>query len=296
MTDRTLTKQCVVENDIYTFLQDGPFMLCLQKEVQFLKSGDMALLKEPKDLYKGDDGSHWNDSMAYLNMENDKNLNTKSISSTSNKMKMLLKCGFIKAGRPSKVWAFNILNASIQIDDLENKWYQIGNDMLLTKYTDLEKYRSRVQCAVEFGLAKMGLPELEVTDNSDSDLLVAESVQKCTDTTRASKLSSHPPMNQNSVDLNKGVFCCAGIDCKMKGTQSAFILFENIRHKCYMCKKPMHGGICGAEASTIISDTDCGHNEVICSICITKKQTNHGMCIYCVTIFCFIQIPNYFVL
>ena len=56
---------------------------------------------------------------------------------------------------PPKIWALKTKNCTVEEDDLNNKWFQIGNDMILTKQDDLSKYRMSVQCAVEFGIDKV---------------------------------------------------------------------------------------------------------------------------------------------
>ena len=38
----------------------------------------------------------------------------------------------------------------------------------------------------------------------------------------------------------------------------------------------MHGGICGAEASTILKNSVFGPNAVICNLCINMEQKKSG--------------------
>ena len=95
-------------------------------------------------------------------------MNKKSGSQLKNVSKTYLKCGFVITGRPKKVWAVNIPCVTLQIDVLDITWLQIGRNMLLTTYDKLSKYRSRVQCAMEFGLAKLSIPELNEVNISNS--------------------------------------------------------------------------------------------------------------------------------
>jgi len=82
--------------------------------------------------------------------------------------------------------------------------------------------------------------------------------------------------NQISNKNNQGEYCCAGKLCGMKGINNGFIPKKNFRHKCVKCKGVMHGGICGAEASTVLN-LNCGHNDVICFICIEAHNKTIGM-------------------
>src|SRR5688500_3117642 len=123
-----------------SLLLDTPYGHCLKHEVEFLMNGDMDMLINPTKLFMPNESEIWNDSMAYLS----RNDNTDT-SMINNQGKPLLKCRFVVTGRPKKIWALKIRNCSIEEDDLNNKWFQIGNDMLLTKRDDLLKYRMSVQ-------------------------------------------------------------------------------------------------------------------------------------------------------
>src|SRR5687767_3166382 len=138
--------------DKLTFLNDMPYTLCLQQEVLFLNSGNMELLVDPLAIYVSADGDNWNDSMAYLDNDLTTDQNSRQTNLTHKKNKELLKCGFLVTGRPKKVWGIKLPNATIEPDNLNNKWYQVGNDMLITKYDELSKYRSNVQLALNFGI------------------------------------------------------------------------------------------------------------------------------------------------
>ena len=48
-------------------LDQDPFALCLQQEIEFLKTGSMELLVDPKEIYDGKVKELWDDTMAYLN-------------------------------------------------------------------------------------------------------------------------------------------------------------------------------------------------------------------------------------
>lgn len=111
----------------------------------------MTLLIKPSKIYLKKDGLTWNDGMAYLNEDIINFSNLQQSSQTSKKNKGLLKCGFIITGWPKIVWAIYVQGVSIEADNLNNMWYQINTDMLLTRYDDLAKYRSKVQNALEFG-------------------------------------------------------------------------------------------------------------------------------------------------
>src|SRR5688572_28695492 len=111
-------------NEKCSFLNDIPFTLCLRQEIEFLNSGDMKLLIDPIDIYLQNDVEPWNDSMAYLSDECDSDTNTKKQLFTPKKNKEVLKSGFLVTGRPKKIYALKIPNASIDSDNLNNKWYQ----------------------------------------------------------------------------------------------------------------------------------------------------------------------------
>jgi hypothetical protein len=192
----------------------------------------------------------WNDSMAYLSG----NDNTDA-SMINNQGKPLLKCGFVVTGCPKKIWALKIRNCSIEEDDLNNKWFQIGNDMLLTKQDDLLKYRMSVQCAVEFGIDKV-IPKANLMTNENSPMnLETIDTDDRTDTTT----------------IEVGEFCCASILCGKAKETTTYIEQSMICHRCCICRKAMHGGICGAEAATILLATECTSTSVICFLCIQKK-------------------------
>lgn len=71
----------------------------------------------------------------------------------------------------------------------------------------------------------------------------------------------------------EGENCCAGSLCGKASEGNIFICKPNIKHRCVQCKLAMHGGLCGAEASTIITDIACGSNSVVCFICIKKRMS-----------------------
>ena len=62
-----------------------------------------------------------------------------------------MKCGFVFVGRPKKIWAINIPDACIDSDDQGDIWFQIGDDMLLTTFENLSKFRKAVQLGFEYG-------------------------------------------------------------------------------------------------------------------------------------------------
>src|SRR5688500_5404407 len=94
----------IEEDDRYTCLNDNVFTVCRQCDVEFLKNSDMSMLIDPKEIYENDDRMGWNDSMAYLNYNQDHTSSSKDIQICSTKNKPLLKCGFIITGQPKKVW------------------------------------------------------------------------------------------------------------------------------------------------------------------------------------------------
>src|SRR5688500_6696007 len=56
-----------MDNEKYILLHDPTFTLCLKKEVEFLKSGNMSLFIDTKEIYvKDGDSPNSNDKMAYL--------------------------------------------------------------------------------------------------------------------------------------------------------------------------------------------------------------------------------------
>ena len=68
MTEQYTQKQA--NDDNHMFSLHSPFTQCLCHEVNFLKNSDMSLLIDPLELYNmGDDGSSWNDAMAFLKQE-----------------------------------------------------------------------------------------------------------------------------------------------------------------------------------------------------------------------------------
>ena len=68
-----------------------------------------------------------------------------------------------------------------------------------------------------------------------------------------------------------GVFCCASMLCGKPKESTTYIEQSMICHRCCICSKAMHGSICGAEASTILLETECTSTLVICSLCIKNK-------------------------
>ena len=63
--------------------------------------------------------------MAYLTGGSVNNTKTKGSKGSHNRGKVLLKCGFVVTGRPKKVWAFNLPDVLIDVDDEDNHWMQI---------------------------------------------------------------------------------------------------------------------------------------------------------------------------
>ena len=99
-----------------------------------------------------DDNETWNDSMAYLVEQKGKNTHLEKLTTNTNRCKGLLKCGFVITGRPKKVWALQIENATIEEDINNKKWFKIGDKILMTNKECLEKYILSVQHSHEFGM------------------------------------------------------------------------------------------------------------------------------------------------
>ena len=74
-------------------------------------------------------------------------------------------------------------------------------------------------------------------------------------------------------DQTNGEYCCAGVLCGVSNGEVSFMLTAVIKHRCVICKGAMHGGICGAEASTVLENCNLGTMDVICFPCITKENT-----------------------
>ena len=238
---------------------DPLYKQCLIHEVEFQMSGDMDMVINPNMLYNNNKGDDWNDSMAYLSVEDKGNI---SINNTH--VKSLLKCGFVVTGRPKKVWALNLEKCTISIDNQNNKWFQIGSDMLSTEWDDLTKYRTSVNCAVEYGIDKV-IPK---TANNKSDV-TSNMVDVETDSNTC--ITNIQNTNECSNPMNEGEFCCAGVLCGKAKESTTYIVKSMIRHRCCVCKKGMHGGICGAEAATILMASECSPSSVICFLCIAEK-------------------------
>lgn len=191
--------------DKLTFLNDMPYTLCLQQEVLFLNSGNMELLVDMVTIYVSNDGDSWNDSMAYLNNDLTTDQNSRQSNLTHKKNKELLKCGFIVTGRPKKIWCLKLPKATIGPDNLNNKWYQVGNDMMVTKYEELSKYRRNVQLALNFGIKKncTTIPQL------DENAIVVPIADK------AMTGNTDCFHEDNRDNRTHGVFCCAKDLCGM---------------------------------------------------------------------------------
>ena len=177
----------------------------------------------------------------------------------------MLKCGFVITGRPKKVWALKLEKLSIEEDSFNNKWYQIDNQILACNREDLAKYRKKVQSAVQYGIkgcaGKLNDSANEsYTENQMTSL-------HCSD------------LENNTANEVEGELCCAGILCGKANEATIFIAKSLIKHRCCVCRKAMHGGLCGAEASTILVQSECSLNSVICHICINnrEKEINEGM-------------------
>ena len=164
--DINTTKSCVTKPSL---LSDIPYQQCLRHEVEFLMTGNMNMLIQPNKLFISSDGTDWSDTMAYL-------LDNKNggMLLSNNSAQPLLKCGFAVTGRPKKVWALKLKNSTIEECDLNNKWFQIENKLLLTKRDDLAKYRKTVQCAVEFGIDKVLPKNKTITEESRCGTLESE--------------------------------------------------------------------------------------------------------------------------
>ena len=249
-------KSCITKPSL---LSDKPYLQCLRHEVKFLMTGDMNMLIHPKKLLNSSDEIDWDDSMAYLVDDNNG-----AMSLNNNCVQPLLKCGFVVTGCPKKVWALNLINSTIEECDLNNKWFQIENNMLLTKRNDLAKYRKTVQCAVEFGIDKVVPKDKSSPDNSRCGTLESE--------VEVVGFSTHiESIPQETSGGDKGEFCCSGKLCGKAKESTTFIKKNMICHKCCICNKAMHGGLCGAEASTILLENECTATAVICFLCIKKK-------------------------
>jgi len=224
----------------------------------------MNLLLDPRLIYNDDPRLVWDDSMAYLNDNEVCNSNLKDLSHNKKKSIALLKCGFLRTGCPKKIWVLNIQGASIEVDHLNNKWYQIESDMLLTSYDDLTKFRTTVQKALQYGIHRY-------VDQSTS--MVTETKNVITTNCLNKSNNNRKDMNVNDSDV---VMCCAGEQCGLSKSQSNFILISKIKHRCIVCLKAMHGGVCGAEACTVLKESECGPNAVICFPCIDKECMKEG--------------------
>jgi len=263
-----------MSNHRHTFLDDDSFAKCLKMEVNFLKSGDTSLLIDPQNIYVRQDNMEWSDLMAYLQDDAIDVSYTRKQSQALKKNKSLLKCGFVFSGWPKKIWAINIQTACIDSDDQGNIWFQIGDDMLLTSFEDLSKFRKAVQLGFEYGqknpIVGNSTPIQDIlitSDNNDEDT------------------TNNKHTNPKSININQGVYCCAGELCGMKGINNGFIIKEKIQHKCVKCNGVMHGGICGAEASTILTTTICGHMDVICFVCMNAHNNTCGMYFFGTSLF-----------
>ena len=51
------------------YIQVDAFLLCLQMEINYLKTKNMDLLIDPGLLYNTETGNEWNNEMAYLNTD-----------------------------------------------------------------------------------------------------------------------------------------------------------------------------------------------------------------------------------
>src|SRR5687768_3995858 len=206
----------------------------------------MDLLVDPKSLYdRSSGGEEWNEAMAFLGHDEMKKSYKKKLTHITKPGKSLLKCGFICTGRPKQIWAMRIEGSTIELGYMDKPWFQIGSDMLITNYDDLGKYRNSVQQALEFGVRHfIDYGEVQNGDNT--------CVEKVMELPLESDVVEH-----NSVDADDGEYCCAGTMCGIDKSQSKLIKKINIRHQCWDCKKAMHGGICGAEASTILTNQAC---------------------------------------
>lgn len=262
----------IEEDERYALLNDKRFIECLQCEVKFLKDSDMSLLIDPQEIYENDDGLGWNDSMAYLNYNQDPKCLSKNTPICSTKNKPLLKCGFIITGRPKKVWAIRFPNATIESDDCNNKWFQIGTDMMLTTYNVLNKYRCKVQSAQQYGIRHFS--EIENVKAVDTVVASTKNVNQLETNDREGEITTNTTMTED------GENCCSGDRCGMIESETKFIIRKNIRHKCCVCKGAMHGGICGAEATTIMINSRCDQNDVICFVCIDKETKSNCKYMY----------------
>lgn len=198
-------------------------------------------------------GDHiWKDLMAYLNSENISTARTKGHKASQNRGKALLKRGFVVTSCPKKVWAICLPNSSIDNDDEDNKWFQIGSDMLIMDYTELCKYRNKIGCVQEFGLKKLLVIQW-LKKNNDTNIEVVDGIDNV------------DVDDTNDIDKEDGEYCCAGDLCGISVDNSCFILKASIKHRCIVCKGTMHGGVCGAEANTVLKNVDLGTMAVIVS-------------------------------
>ena len=46
-----------------------------------------------------------------------------------------MKCGFVITGLPKIVWALKLPTTTIEEDEQNENWYQLGTNMMITKYT-----------------------------------------------------------------------------------------------------------------------------------------------------------------
>ena len=264
-----------------TFLDNEPFTSCLRQEVEFMKTANMNLLVDPLDIYFVDTVV-WNDSMAYLSEEEATIVNSKSLLNNKRTNKSILKCGFLVTGRPKKVWALKMGKATIQEDAKSIVWYQVDVDMLITKFDDLLKFRNSVQCALKFGVPSKPLTipitGTNAVTNRTQFFLSQQGSELIQPNHRIQPISCETS-NDNTPACD-GEFCCAGEKCGMALTGSTFIACNKIKHKCVVCEKAVHGGICGAEACTILAENNGSPNGVICFLCISIEQKNNGKTLY----------------
>lgn len=80
-------------------------------------------------------------------------------------------------------------------------------------------------------------------------------------------------MEQSIVESDEGEYCCAGSMCGIDKSQTKLIYKADIRHQCCVCKKVMHGGICGAEALTVLTDQVFAVGAVVCFMCINDTSS-----------------------
>jgi len=161
--------------------------------------------------------------------------------------------------------------ATIESDENNDYWYQLGTDMMITKYDQLCKHRSKVQYALEYGNKWSGFSASKVVNTTGS-----VEIPNMGNENGMNSLNNERVSINNAMQERDFVECCVGIQCELALTQSNQICKNNIRHSCVVCKLPVHGGICGAEASTVLSDGDCETNGVICYLCIDKLNQSKG--------------------